>query len=86
MGEFKKTPGGKSLFNDRKILILFTSILFVVDIILSIYVEETSGMKTELEVIDRFTGFMLILTVFQSAYFKLNFTSWLKNKYYIKRW
>ena len=84
--EFKKTPGGKSLFETRAVLIILTAIIFVGVIILSIYTEETSSMMDKLELIEKYATFMLVFTIAYSTYFNINFTSWLKNKHEIKRW
>lgn len=84
--EFKKTPGGKTLFEARAIYIILTVIVYVVVVGLSIYEEETGTMINYMESIENFAGFMIILTIVYSTYFNVNFTSWLKNKYDIKRW
>lgn len=86
MYEFKKTPGGKNLFEVRVILIILTVIIYIGVSALSIYGEETNSVINNLSKIEDFAGFMILLTIVYSTYFKINFTSWLKNKYEIKRW
>lgn len=84
--EFKKTPGGKGLFETRAILIILTAIIYIGVMILSIYEEESNLVLSQFEAIENFGGFMIVLTITYSTYFNINFTSWLKNKYDIKRW
>lgn len=84
--EFKKTPGGKSLFETRAILIILTAIIYIGVMALSIYEEEAKIVISEIETIENFAGFMIVLTIVYSTYFNINFTAWLKNKHEIKRW
>ena len=82
----KKTPGGKNLFEARAVLLIFAAIIFIGSIISGIYADETSSMATQLELIDQFSLFMIVVAVVYSTYFNINFTAWLKNKHDIKRW
>lgn len=84
--EFKKTPGGKNLFETRAVLIILTAIIYIGVMALSIYAEESSIAINKMGAIEDFAGFMIILTILYSTYFNINFTSWLKNKHDIKRW
>ena len=84
--EFKKTPGGKSLFETRAFLIILTAIIYIVVIVLSIYAEETNKLLDKIDLIEKYATFMIVMTILYSTYFNINFTSWLKNKHDIKRW
>lgn len=86
IAEFKKTPGGKSLFERRAFLIILALIFYFGIGLLSIYEEEANLVVSQFETIENFAGFMIILAIAYSTYFEINFTSWLKNKHDIKRW
>lgn len=82
--EFKKTPVGKEMNTNRIFLDVLFFIAISIDFLFGLFTEtEYIAMENLILASQTFT---FAIAFIYDAYFNINFTAWLKNKYEIKRW
>jgi len=83
--EFKKTPVGKEMNTNRIFLVVLFVIAISIDFLFGFLFTETEYNAMENLILASQT-FTFAISFIYNAYFNINFTAWLKNKYEIKRW
>lgn len=88
LDEFKKTPVGKEYNQNSKLIFVIASILLGISIFISCLTSDITSDKVNLFVDWIGTLGFLVFIIYDVylIYINVNFTSWLKNKYDIKRW
>lgn len=85
--EFKKTPGGKEMNRTLLCIEIPTTLIIILEIVINCIgpkkIHNYDGISELLNILF-WVGF--IIEIFYTIYFKICFSSWLKNKHDIKRW
>lgn len=85
--EFKKTPGGKEMNRTSLYIQIPIALVMILEIvIICIGPKNVYNYDVISELLNMLFWVIFIIDIVYTTYFKICFSSWLKNKYEIKRW